>query len=175
MSLSDTQGERVVGAFCETRCANGTGSEMGARVIFTLLLENENGAFSSLSSEMTCEMSESGDFLLYRTVASEPSVRMLEDKVIVSSDVSFEGIGWNEKNVKYVSTVKKLDKKNVTKNCAYTVFFPSNDETLWDVGKKYKVSTEALMSENGIYDSSSVLEGAVIVPNNKRVAFEKNL
>ena len=174
-SVFDTQGEKVVGAFCETRYAPEQSGEMGAKVIFTLLLENENGAFSSLSSEIVCEMSEKGDFMLYRSVASEPSIKYLDDKVIVSSDISFEGIGWKEKNVKYVSLVKKLDKNIDAKNCAYTVFYPSNDETLWDVGKKYKVPTEALMSENGIYESNLALEGAVIVPNNKRVIFEKNL
>lgn len=142
------------------RCA------VGGKARFSLLL-NKDGEYSTADIELpfNYRTSASGEFDRAICAAEVISVRARADgdRIGIDAEIGISGRASMEKNEKMLSRVC-FGEELVRSRGEFVVCYPSNEDSLWCVAKRYGAPLEKMADINGVsrdiaYDSAETLAG----------------
>lgn len=102
-----------------------------------------------------------------------PSVRMPsvsyrltdESGIELRCELKISGGAVKNESFRAVEGVEINEEKPLeTGGCALTLYYASQDESIWDIAKSHKTSLDMLKSENGIDDSDSQVPRMLMIP-----------
>ena len=174
----ETDFDRVISTIATTIIENVT--KENGRLIFegkaeaSLILGNGEGVFAgrnyTVPFRAEADAGKTGDnftYSAYSTVISAQS-RIADGKTAIDLEIAVSFITFNEYETlaATVSTVYKDKPVYAPTHAAVTVYYPSKDEKLWGIAKKYNTTEDAIRRANGItgdFATGSML----IVPRRK--------
>ena len=119
--------------------------------------KDRDGLFGSqsFSGDFEIELSELDDFdeYIFLVRVSSVNARLEENRLCVGYDLEITVLSWKSEmsDVIRSSQVTANEEREIRK--PFTVYYPSKNETLWDIGKKYNVPLSSLASSNPEYNS----------------------
>ncbi len=153
-------------AYPEEYIFDGDRCAIGGKARFSLLL-NKDGEYSTADIELpfNYRTAASGEFDRAICAAEVISVRARADgdRVGVDAEIGISGRASLEKNEKMLSRVGFGEKLERSRG-EFVVCYPSNEDSLWSVAKRYGAQLQKVADANGVshdiaYDSAETLVG----------------
>lgn len=111
------------------------------------------------------EKVNSYDSLEYFITVISCNASLRDGSIDVSVDFDIKGIFKNNLITNAVCSITKDIENPISRaKGQLTVYYPSKDDTLWSVSKKYFVKPSVIRSSNGIDEDTDTLDGIVIIP-----------
>lgn len=147
--------------------------------------EQEDGEFfSSFNYEypFRCETDASDDLskskLSVQCSILDTKFRADSQNLYSDFEVSVKVTATEPYEVKYVSSAR-FDKESKIKSerAPFTLCYPSGDETLWDIAKRYKITVESIIEANNLSDEDISAKKVLLIPKtaSKRPLFSKTI
>lgn len=107
-----------------------------------------------------------GDYIISCSVCSKDlSCRLEGDKLTASAELCISASVLRENEICPVSSISVTDKEgDSARNPEMKIVYPAGNETLWEIGKKYRVSINTLERTNGISRTDHTNNKPVIIP-----------
>ncbi len=153
-------------------------SEEGVKSAFgnsniTVVYKDSEGLYGSqiFSSDFTIELKDLADFDEYIFLIRPSSVnaRVEEGRLCVGYDLEISILSWQSEVSEIIRSSQVLANENPEERKPFTVYYPSKNETLWDIGKKYNVTLASLVAANPKYnDSTEKTASVLLIPRHKQ-------
>lgn len=82
----------------------------------------------------------------------------------IRGNIELKGLLLQKKEEKVITEAELTEEKNALKAASLTVCFAQENDTLWDVAKRYSTSVAAIMEVNGLPESTRIAGKRLIVP-----------
>lgn len=130
---------------------NGKKTALGNATV-TAIYKNEDGGVSSrvISDSFEIDLSDMGDFdeYVFLMRVSPVSLKNEQDSLCAEYVIDVDVITWKSGSAEIIRTICVTEPESCDCKKPFTVYYPTKDESLWDVGKKYNVNTVSLASVN---------------------------
>lgn len=153
--------------FSDAALKNGDGGGYEALCRFAVLVKNENGTIGIATVNDTFPL----DITNGAECIGNIDIRGVQcsadnNKLKITYNFTASAVCWKNVECGYVSKIKLVDNPEEKEYKAITVCYPSADETLWDVAKKYHISENMLMSYNMINDPTEK-KNVLLIPKKR--------
>ena len=151
------------------------GAELSAQVSLSVIIRENDGSTVCENIDMPLSVpvgvpySPALEGLLDMSLKS-CSASLGGGNISAQASVSVSSLTWENRREKCVRTVNVMGKSKIEDRKAFTVYYPCEGESLWDIAKKYRVTRNSLIMANS---EKGGAEGkkALIIPKNKKSIF----
>lgn len=174
------EGSKVMLATAQTQIEsiaseNGKKSAMGS-VGLNVVYKNPDGAVSSysFSDSFEIDLSDISDFNEYVFLMrmSPISVKNEQDGLCAEYDINADVISWKSGSGEMIRASRVIAPEHTDEKKPFIIYYPSKDESLWDVGKKYNVNVQSLISANPEIDGEN-LPKVLLIPRARTISKNK--
>ncbi len=136
-----------------------------------VVYRDSNGNMSSqgFTDDFEIELKDLPEFdeyiFLLRT--SAVNTRNEENSLCVGYDLEITILSWKSQMSEMIRSSQIIEGGDFEERKPFTIYYPSDSETLWDIGKKYNVTAAELMSANPEITDGSV-PSVLLIPRHKQ-------
>ncbi|MBO5109606.1 MAG: DUF3794 domain-containing protein [Clostridia bacterium] len=138
---------------------------LSGTVVFGVVLCGEGMEFTGedyrVPFRYTCDSAAKNGCVHVSCSCSAESARLDAGKIILGAEVFLSGTIFDRASVTTVETVTPGEAYPSEESATFRVFYPSGEESLWQVGKRYRKSCRSLAEENGLTGELSAALGGV--------------
>ena len=152
--------ETPIAFFTKTKCAETDGTTQVTVDIYAIMKNAENGyCVQTLSDSMFVDFPSDNDayFGYFDISISDKSIRSENGSVYLCYNVSGRSIVYKNDSVNCVCDIEAGEKEK-SKGSGIILYYPSDNESDWDIAKKFRVGYNDFVSSNAnIQNSGAVL------------------
>ena len=128
-------------------------------------LKNEIEFVKELDCEGCCD--PKGDF--FAEVLNTSYALSSENSVDLRVNLKINGVICDSKKVNVITDIKTNECKSEYKTASITVYFVQDNETLWDIAKRYFTTIDAIINVNDLSDKDIQKGMRLLIPKYKRI------
>lgn len=142
-----------------------------ARCAFKILGTTSSGDPLSLDTASTLKIplsssAEHSDCVPEAVIGIEKCLaKIKEGELYLDFDIDVFAIFLSKRNLTFISSVeKKSAEENSKKESEIIIYYPTVEDSVWSISKKYRVNPEKLKATNGIDSEKEPLKHCVLIP-----------
>ncbi len=136
-----------------------------------VVYKNADGVASSttLSGDFEIDLSDvsDSDEYLFLMRISPVSVKSSADGLCAEYDLFVSAVSWKSDERSAVHTLTTKSTESPDERKAFTVYYPSKDEGLWEIGKKYNLPVSSITAANPECEEGEALPKAILIARGK--------
>lgn len=121
------------------------------------------------SQEFDCKGCNSPEGEFFAEVLNTSYVLTADNTVDLRINLRINGIIYDYRNVNLVTDIKTSEINQIPETASITVYFVQDNESLWDVAKKYFTTIDAIVKVNELSDGEVESGMRLLIPKHKRV------
>ena len=128
-----------------------------------------NISSQSFNGDFEAELKDLPEFDEYLFLLRPSAVNTAADEnsLCVGYDLEITVVSWKSEMSEMIRSSQVTDSDVVQERKPFTVYYPAKNETLWDIGKKYNVTSAELASANPEISEDSV-PSVILIPRHKQ-------
>ena len=134
----------------------------------TLLAKSEGGGMCAYEHSITFDVSftlpESAQINKTKLCVNRISTDEASGGFEVKIDLSVSLSAFTESKVTAVTQINRGERDDDEGDCSMLIYYPDSDETLWDIGKSHRVSTERIASVNSLDTNELKNKKFILIP-----------
>lgn len=150
-------------------------AELSAQVSLSVIIKESDGSTVCENIDMPLSAPLGAPYSGCLECLSDISLRscaasLSDGRISAQATVSVSAVLWENRKEKCIRSVAVTGKSALEDRKAFTVYYPCEGESLWDIAKKYRVTRNSLILANS---DKGTAEGkkALIIPKNKKSIF----
>ena len=133
-----------------------------------IVYKNTDGTLSSLglSEDFEIDLDDISDFdeYVFLIQTSPASVKNDQNGVCAEYELEVNIIAWKNGSGEMIRASRVISPETADNKKPFTIYYPSKDESLWDVGKKYNVTVSSIVAANPECEDAEILPNVILIP-----------
>ncbi len=133
-----------------------------------LLVKTESGGMSAYEHDITFDVSvklaENAETTVIKLTADKVNFKNKDGGFELEIDVVASINAFSQSNIECVTQIVKSERETLDKECSMLIYYPDKDETLWDIGKKHKASTQQIAKINMLDSEQLKNKKFILIP-----------
>ena len=125
----------------------------------TVLAKTESGGMSAYEHAVTFDislrLSENAENTVIKVETEKVNFESVKDGFEIEIEVKASVNAFSQSDVMYVTQITKGEREDKEEDCSMLIYYPDKDESLWEIGKKHRASTEKIVTVNKL-DSEDI-------------------
>lgn len=134
----------------------------------TMLVKTESGGMSayehSITFDISLRLSENTENTVIKLETEKVRFENAKDGFEIEIGVNASVNAFSERNVTCVFDIIKGEREDEGDECSMLIYYPDKDESLWEIGKKHRASTEKIALINKLETDDVKNKKFILIP-----------